>query len=600
MSKSVLLFSRSQHLRIGLTGIFASISLICLSYNLVYPLELSEFSYLHQVPIIYWGALVIGICSILLLAYTRKSQIVVILASIAFWLLINSRSLLYYQLLMPDSTSISYYTHIILQSSNIFSINGGDYFGYLQWPLHFIFTKVISLVIVPEISDVVKTGYLSYTILFPIVSCYFVILYTDANKTYTQTIQSLSYLIFAFLVVNNQFVPQFMGLIYLFTLFSIRKNKEIKFKFLMVLLFIPLILSHPFIWVFYIGAIVLTPVIYSLKQLIIQLNSNYRLYDVLSMGFSELGQVIKKFPRQVINSTVTNSSIRNLIFTGCIYTSALLYQFVYFPQEILYVVLTTSPNSNVSPLNIVYRITPGPLQNLLPAAWEVSGSMNAEVVLLHSLVSLELYQAVRAATLLTVLAIFTIYIISYFTDYIKDIDEMPTSMSLFSVFYFLIGSGISILGARAMQIGLLPLVISSKLIRHKKTILVVLTILIVISPLLMVNSMVNRSLSGGNNAGDLETSVAGEWLQSHSGVEVIQRRGNLQPILWEDEIQPLDQYLNQSSRPSPAIIVYSPIVQHRIDYLGYQCELTARDGNIIYDNNAKGLLIENDDIIDKC
>jgi len=582
----------NQKLRLSLIGLAWFVILLSLTYHQAYPLTISEGAFFWQVPILFWGAIFLGVAS-LLIGVSGVNFGGALIATVAFWAMMNSRVLFYFQLLMPDATSISYYSSIVLNNQFLPTINSPDFFEYIQWPLHFLLTKVFSNILGFQMGATIKTGYYTYTLLFGIIVFLFIYIWTDSPTPSGLFLQSACYFTIVYVFLNNQYVPQFLALLLLFLILSVDDRVGQRFKILRYFIFIALVFSHPFMWIFYLGSYFLHPIYQVTQTVLNERNEKSPIYSNIFYILCNPLSFFGKFWSIARPTHIKPKWMRSAVTLGVIYTSSVIFRFTLFPQEAYFVLANNSPLNNLAPQHIIFRITPGFLQDLLPQSWGMNPS-GQETMLQYQLISQEIDAVFRWMTMAILVLILIIFLISFLLEFIKNVKPMSVSIASFSVGYFFIGSFLPILGARALQVGFLPLVLFNKVILERKAVAVILMVVLLMTPGLLANSMVNRTLAAGENSGDLYTSKAGEWVQRYANDPLVQRRGNLNPILLNNNnIVPLDNFLQLHQNKSSIIFIDSPLTRVRTQYLGYKCNLVRSKTTIVYDNHAKAMLTKN-------
>ena len=245
------------------------IHLILLSWLLViidltYILHYPKFSYaefgtnvLNTIPLLHW-ILLTASSALLVLSMFRGRGRIIIISGLLYGMLFYITNL---HFIVPyEQTDIwpSATIEFILSSGKIYS--GTSYpLSYLSYPIFFTLVKNIILITGIGKISIYSTG------LFVFLGAFYVGLmfyYYDGDPR-TAVLSLATYIILSFYVINDQLAPQTLALVFLPYLYrltlDIMKNTTLSKLVIMVILWLALVFTHPFMFLFYmlplIGAI---------------------------------------------------------------------------------------------------------------------------------------------------------------------------------------------------------------------------------------------------------------------------------------------------------------------------------------------------------
>lgn len=242
-------------MKVCLTLIFVSVSLILFSYLESYPVTYSQeegntFSSFY--PLL-WLMLSISFFSIISILLNSSNKLLSLILSLTFVILFTSPSFFYYT---AGSDSAGGYFGLL---ESILAHNIGDdflaSFNYSQWPALAVFTVIVSKLTFMSLNDIQKITMLS--IILVTVSNMFVYF---SEKNSKPAINVITYFMAFYIFLNWQPVPQVFGLALFITLINVLK-KGPEYSILRIITFITLVFTHAFMGVLFIFLIFLTAII---------------------------------------------------------------------------------------------------------------------------------------------------------------------------------------------------------------------------------------------------------------------------------------------------------------------------------------------------
>jgi len=214
-----------------------------------------------QIPVIFWLVILVSPFLLYIIAKDSKNPLVPLLCVTLYFFLFYSYGL--YFMAHPTTTDIVNATRFQYMLSSITHIGAGEISTeqYFNWPIYFIFSKIFSSILGIGPFQTINIGFFSLLLTLPV----FVSLCNKRNHNVENTsiyfITPALYLTLGFYFINDQFVPQFLGLIYLFILFGFylkyRKRKNPLYLILMVIFYALTVFTHPFIHIFFLILIIL-------------------------------------------------------------------------------------------------------------------------------------------------------------------------------------------------------------------------------------------------------------------------------------------------------------------------------------------------------
>ncbi|MHA1491425.1 MAG: hypothetical protein ACTSRI_17455 [Promethearchaeota archaeon] len=443
------------------------LNILILSFKLIYPISISlNTSVFFQIPLYFWLVIIISPFLLYAIAKTSRNKLVLIICAMFYFFIFYSFGL--YFISHPTTSDIggatmlqellTYITHI---GASEISVE-----GYLQFPVYFFFSKIFSSILGIAPILTLNLGFISLISLFPV----FLTLFYKNRKNIANTekyfIIPALYFTLSYYFLNDQFVPQFLALVYLIILFGCynkyRKTENRLFFVFIVFFYTLTVFSHSFIFLFFPIAILVE---YIWTEYVLR-RKNVISYEMIIMLFA--------IPS--IYSYVYLEKIRTVsIFGG----SSKIFDYIF---------------SQSTPTGSGFQIRP--LYHLVPEFYDqVFTFMSKGVV---------------AGAFIIVTIGFLFYLLEK-----KRITDLGIIIGTFS--WFIMGFFKIVLGQRALQIA--PLALSSQF-KHPHKIFSYLSkiiiVFILIFPFLGVaNSLINESIAGERLIQDNEENIAGKFLDNH-------------------------------------------------------------------------------------
>lgn len=582
--------------RISVILLCVSIILFVHAYHTAYPLTLTETSgFLQQTPISFWLAMIIGILALSLLGSTTNSIIVAGISASIYFILLNSRQILYYGITMGDNQTITGWNIILNQADELPALGSPDYFSYLQWPYHHIITIYIQEIAVTGPIETSIFGYIIYALVFLVSILLFIHSHSTINTPYSIFAGFALLMVLFHYVLNNQFVPQFLALVILVFLFSIHKKSGRIWFAVKIILFVSIVMTHGFFFIFYIFAVALEPSIKALNTVVQkETDDTVQVYQVpINLVRAPRSTLELFFSRAHLEYTKTNWVVF-IASLGVTYFIFYLYRFVSFQETAIITVMKfdVTEQGGRTPFDVVWDILPGFVRDavdFIPTR-RLQEPEGPQTQLLYDIASAELHSFTRNGAIIIVLSVFSLLLLSILLEKRSRVSEFGLAILFGASAYFVLGAFTNLLAGRALQVVFLPLVVAIGVFRKSSVVKVVILLLLLSSPIIIANGMVNQSISAGGGDDHLST-VAGGSLEDYSDGDLIRPHGNSLP---QDSIRFGEVLSGTQEWSTGDIVIYAPIVDLYIQHRGYDCNLHEENHNVIYDNSAKGLWIDKD------
>jgi len=425
-----------------------------------------------QLPIIYWLMMLASPFLLYLIAKDSKNPLVPLLCIILYYFIFYSGGL--YFMSHPTISDIgssgeyqsilSSVTHIDSKGfdSKIF-ISAARYF---QWPVFFIFSKVFTSILGIGPILTLNLGFFSILLILPVLlSLYYKKTKNIENDTVYFILPAL-YLTLSWHFINDQFVPQFLALIYLFVLFGCylkyANEKNPLFLLLIVIFYALAVFTHSFIFIFFLVAIVFEMF---WSEYVEMKRSKVISYGLVIIFFAMLFPYMGMFYSMATTAIGGESwrIVQNIFSQG------------------------TSSGGGI-PVHNLY--------NLVPRIYDLFASSITKVLM---------------AVTLSSVAIGAIFYL------LKKRVSFDINILIGSASWFVLGLSNLVLGQRALQVAALPL---ARYFRHHHKLFSYISkgvvVAILISPSLFVaNDMINSSIQGDRLIQDLNENIAGRFMDNH-------------------------------------------------------------------------------------
>lgn len=516
------------------------------------PITLSvDESIFSQISILFWIEITFffAILYITSLFPCRQWQIVALV--LLFFFVFYSSNLFFSSPYSQTDRSIFFFAEIMKRTDyidqNILSLE-----SYFQWPIFFIYLKLLDLILDSTTNHLISIGFFLFILLLSIFLFLFIGKDMDPKISFSVPI---IYILISYHFIVDQFAPQMMGFLFAVLIFGIYYHFEpdIKFKFIIIILYFTLVFTHPFTFIFVLGSIVIE-----------------FLYNYIP-----LNKVL--LPVQCIN-------IRLILLLISIYLLGFVYRFLSIYSKII----------NFGD-NLGFGVS-----ETIRVLWNFLGTsvMHSGGHLLYRLVP-ELYVKTFSNLSRLVLIIFVILFIFGFTlnhnkIYIKITDG---SIILFGTIFYAIGLFTSLLGQRSLQVISLSISrIYGELLNQSKIIVYLVGILIMITPVIFnISTVMNISIDGGYFIQDDEMDYAGRFVdQSAIQGQSVFCTVSSYPTAYPVMLKKFTDYriiLDGKKFNKIDLIIESPKLKLTSEYFGLNLENIMKSAHLgqVYDNGISSI-----------
>ncbi|MCK5773235.1 MAG: hypothetical protein KAH57_05555, partial [Thermoplasmata archaeon] len=197
-------------------SILISILLLTLLINTILyydPLVAStSVSLVEQVPILFWVLIMaLSILVTYISIYSKSRGVNVLMATIYFFIFYSFN--LFFKII-PTQTDIGDTSFFIPYLDNATHLDIGIY-RYFEYPFFFLYSSVIKNVLGLDIYQNINYGFFSLILMIPIIMPLLIQKEIIKGAKVVYFLAPVLYLILVFFFFNDQFVPQFYGLIFL-------------------------------------------------------------------------------------------------------------------------------------------------------------------------------------------------------------------------------------------------------------------------------------------------------------------------------------------------------------------------------------------------
>ena len=444
---------------------FLNVFLISLSQNFPISISLTNAS-LFKIPLFFW--IFIGVTPFLLyiIAKSNKNKFIKILCAMFYYFIFYSYGLYFISHpTISDIGSSTVFQELLKSITHIgaFEISIESYF---QWPVYFIFSKIFSSTLG---TGSILTLNLAFIILISIFPVFLILFYQNRIQFTSKSnffIVTALFLTLSFFFINDQFVPQFLALMYLFILYGcyikFQESKSLLFLGFIIIFYTLCVFTHAFMYLFFLLSI-FVELIWS-KYLDFK-ESNSISYELILL------LIIIPF----IYITVYLQRIRNVTFGQ---------------SNRIFESIASQRGSNDFYTQHLYT--------LVPKIYDLIFSNLTKII-------------VATAFIIVAIGLF-LYLYKNKKGNIIDLGIIAGTLM-----WFILGLSRMVLGQRALQVA--PLALSTHYKNsHKKFLILtkIIIVLILISPSLFVaNNLINESLSGERFIQDKQENIAGKFLDNH-------------------------------------------------------------------------------------
>jgi len=505
----------------------------------------------YQIPLIFWLVLLVSPVLLYIIAKDSENPFIPLGCSVLYFFLFYSYGL--YFMSHPTISDIGSSGEFQSILSSISHIDPGEFDSerffssarYFQWPIFFIFSKIFTTVLGIGPIQTLNLGFFSLLLVLPI----FIPLYYRRNKKedYTKIyfIFPALYLTLCWHFINDQFVPQFLALVYLMVLFGFYvkylNGRNPVFFLLMILFYALTVFSHAFMFMFFFIAIIFEMFWFEYVEME---RSKIISYGLILIVFAMLFPYIGTFITMASGSSGGQSW---RIFQG----------------------LFSSGGTSVS------VIQGSPLYQLVPKVFDTYISL------------------ITTLSIAGVFSIVGIIFVIHFFQTIKKRNLLDFSVLIGSAAWFALGLSRLVLGQRAIQVAALPLSRYSKNTHKLFSYLskIVLVILIIAPFFFTANSMINSSITGDRLIQDYQENLAGRFIDNHvTNESVVYSTQGPYPngfpsgfYAFGELYKDLGEFLSALREGAPDFILYSPKMEKQFIYYSLSLPEDPHD-SVLYDN----------------
>ncbi len=549
-----MIFDRLNNRRnVIIYSLLSFISLIVFIYSRKFYTLSSDSTIFNVITFTFWLLLILNYISIFLLSKYIKNIYFLVLFIIFYNLLLYSSNFFF---IIPfqqtDIGSITKYLTIMKISTSIgpYQINIDPYF---EWPIYFIFSRIIMLIFNTSIDVTINVGYYLFILLLPL----FTTLLFLSQKISIKNMLYISpiYILLSYEFIVLQFAPQTLAYLYTVIIFALYiKNRNYKITPLLFILYISLVFVHPFFFIVFLSSIALD---------ILFLNRN-QYYNNKKLILTLVGIYLTSY--LFIFHSIT-SNIQSLLNSFGLLRSGM--------WTLLGNILGIGPQLSPNPY------IPHYLYNLFSAQSQLILSNTSRIILitLAFLFILNFLILFKEKKLSTIIQTYDIGII----------------VSTFFIGF--IGLISSFLGERSIQASTLSISKVYEALLHKSKIYkVFLLLIIIISPIIFqCTSLGDEIITGSRAIKDFELEQSGQFIDIYGM--------NYQHVLAANSGYPTGYYTNSTmyyvnpnefiyisinnNTSNMDLIIYSPKMRMQAEYYGINGlnEGILNDNNILFNNN---------------
>jgi len=433
-----------------------------------------------QIPIIYWIALLISPIFLYLIARNSKNPLVPLLCVVVYFFFFFFFCL--YFLSHPTFSDISSSARYQEVLSSITHIDPREFDSerfistarYFKWPIFFIFSKVFTSILGIGPIQTLNLGFFSLMLVLPFVLSLFYKRTKTAKNATVYFILPAFYLTLSWHFINDQFVPQFLGLIYLLILFGCyRKYMERKnplFLLLMIIFYALTVFTHAFMCIFFLVAIIFE---FFWSEYIEMKRGKFITYGMVIIFFAMLFPYLDVYYSL---ATATSGGESWKIFQSILSQGGV--------------------GGGGHPVQLLYHLIPK----------------------LYTEITSSFTKVAMALAFSSVAIAFILHIFKKRQSFdFKKGELFDISILIGSAAWFVLGLAKLVLGQRALQVTALPLAryfnYPHKLFSYTSKIVVVV---ILISPSIFIaNDLINSSVRGDRLVHDFDENLAGRFMDIH-------------------------------------------------------------------------------------
>jgi len=513
----------------------------------------STSSSFSQIPMIFWIVALISPFLLYIIAKDSENPLVSVLCVVLYFFIFYSSGLYFMTRPISDIQDSTRFQEILSSITHVGSreIDYERYITtarYFQWPVYFIFSKIFNSVLGIGAILTLNLGFFSLLLVLPFVLPLFYGGTSNVKKFSVYFILPALYLTLGWHFINSQFVPQFLGLVYLFILFGCylkyMNGKNPLYLLLIVIFYAMTVFTHPFMHMFFLVAMI---------------------FEFYWPEYVEMKRA--KF--------VT-------------YGMVIIFFAIMFPYFDVYYSMAATTSGGAS-----WKI----FESFLSQGG--TGGTGHQVHILYHLVPMIYDQVTSSVTKVLMVAAFSI-IIGGFILYILKRRKLfdfkkrvlfDISILIGSASWFVLGLANLVLGQRALQVASLPL---AKYFKSRNRIFSlvskILIVVIILAPAsFMATDMINLSIEGSRLIQDYEENIAGRFIDKHvTNVSIVMTAQNAYPTGYPSgfiEFTGSWENLNEVD-----VILDSPKLRNNLMYFNMSLPRSQYD-IVVYDNKDIELIV---------
>ena len=581
---------RKLGLKLSLIVLSLSVAGLAAVYQAVYPLSITAGTgFLLQTPPVLWILVVAALGALFFVATLTGSSLVTLGSVVGTALVLNFHYFLIYGVNGRDMRGEVSRLFFTLDRAHL----GVDLYSYFQWPAHFLVVQQIGRVVSLPLVDTIWAGYLAYYVLFAVAVGVFAHSFTGGRR-FPWVAGAVFYVVFTRQWLNNQLVPQFFALIVLLFLFSLHETEDTRFKALRAVLYLLLVLAHPFLFAFYVLYVLALPFVRAVIDTAESVGTDerpfaYQLFEVVRQPLRSARAL-----RRTVRRRVGVPWLSYVVFLVGSYLSFLLLRFSLFKERIL--VLLGGPMTESSSEKIPVRV----MELLFGTTRDFGGGTPGEAVetvLLYDLTPSLLKDVTLYGTVGVLLVLVLIAVVALLSKPSADIFPSGIAVVLSGVVYYLAGFSLPIIGTRAFQVLFLPFGTFLDGDRdHRRYVRIAVLVVLLVSPVVVANFMANYSLTAGGNTHDYHADEAGKFLLEYAvldrdGAVTYPAAGYPPETTKAGEELPITtlEAMIVGGNNGSETIVYGQRQEYLATHFDHRCNFSPDRRNVIYDNRLRVL-----------
>ena len=476
-------------------------------------------SIIESVPTSFWILLLLYSGVIVFIALKVRSKMAVMLLSVLFFFVFYAFNLFF--VIVPRQTDISATSMFMRHISRNIYIDPGMY-TYFTCPIYFTSGKVIMDVLGLSYYGTVNVGFFVYLLAIPMVLPLTMVKFSRRFPA-SFIIYPAAYVILTFFFINSQFIPQFVGLIFMLltigTYVRLQETKNVIYYYLTIVFFILCVYSHPFMFFFFLLAVIIKKTtelsasdkLEKIKEFIKSSDSIGHFLFRIFNKVKDVGEVWKLIHSKTHTKLESFIGIRgkndiSLIFLFAIYIYG--YKTRFFRFEFVEDLLYTRDEKGETWFLVSYFL----------GSAKKAGLATFENYPLYDLVPGEIHLLLRYVNMIILflfVAIITISLIKVSKKHMNffDIFLLGGSLAFMSGGFF----NYAILGQRAVQVMFVntPQYIG-RIFKNSRFMIIIIALMITGPILFNLNYSINTTISGFGYIEDNGSIIPGEFIEDYS------------------------------------------------------------------------------------